>query len=171
MNYYSIGEIAPLSEEIKHLDTATYAKALARFRVATVEVAVINSQNQLLLLKRKQDPGKGLWWVCGTKLIGPETIMEGAHRAVKNELGLEISLGRFIDLNLSQCINWAPSETAPYGEFNQHNIVAVKISDEEEKIISVRDVEHQDWKFVDIETLSSEYLEPLREITTCIKGC
>lgn len=168
MKIYSIGKIIPLPEDIAYLDNGVYAKALARFRVVTVEIAVVNTRNQVLLVKRKQDPGKGIWWICGTKLTGPETVLEAAVRALENELGLDVSIDRFIDLNLIQFVNWAPSKTAPYGEYNQHNVLAIKITHKEECAITIRGYEHSVYQFADIDRRDN-YIEPLIDILEKLK--
>lgn len=58
LKHFVISKALLLPEEIRNLPFDQYKNAIARFRVATVEVAVLTPDNKLLLLKRKQDPGQ-----------------------------------------------------------------------------------------------------------------
>lgn len=162
-----MGEAPDLPESVRNLPAEEYGRALARFRVATVEVAVIRPDGQLLLMKRKQDPGRGQWWVCGTKLISAESLFQGASRLLQDELNLNIDQERITDLNLSQFIDWPPSQTTPFGEHDQHNIALIKITPKEAEKIQLREHEHSDFQWIppsEIVQNKENFLEPLVDL-------
>lgn len=163
-----MGFIPELPEHIRYLDNDCYGKGLARFRVATIEVAVVNKNNEILICKRKEPPLVGGWWLCGTKLIGPENLEDGAIRALKNEISLIVDANRIINTGLLQFINWPVTKTAPFAEFNQHNVVFVKITEDEEKNIKLRGHEHEEYKFVSLNN-QAELIDPLKEIFEKLK--
>lgn len=59
-------------------------------RVVTVDVLFLNGQDQLLMVKRGRDPGKGLWALPGGYLDWDERVVEGALRELAEETGLEL---------------------------------------------------------------------------------
>ena len=58
--------------------------------------AVVLRDNQVLLVQRGRDPGKGSWGLPGGMLELGETLAEGAHREVMEECGVEIEIGPLV---------------------------------------------------------------------------
>ena len=54
-----------------------------------VGVAIVRD-GQILLVKRRNEPGKGLWAVPGGKVEYGETLRDAAAREVKEETGLDV---------------------------------------------------------------------------------
>lgn len=57
---------------------------------------VIVRDGKILLIKRRNEPGKGLWAVPGGKVEYGETLRDAAVREVKEETGLDIVVGPLI---------------------------------------------------------------------------
>lgn len=60
-----------------------------------VGVAVV-SRRRVLLVRRGRDPGRGLWAVPGGKVELGEPLVAAARREVKEETGLEVSVGEVV---------------------------------------------------------------------------
>ena len=58
--------------------------------------AVVLRDNQVLLVQRGRDPGKGSWGLPGGMLELGETLAEGACREVMEECGVEIEIGPLV---------------------------------------------------------------------------
>ncbi|HEX5695641.1 MAG TPA: NUDIX hydrolase [Acidimicrobiia bacterium] len=60
-----------------------------------VGVAVID-QGRILLVRRANDPGRGLWAVPGGKVDVGESLKEAAAREVREETGLLVEVGELV---------------------------------------------------------------------------
>ncbi|NKB43313.1 MAG: NUDIX domain-containing protein [Alphaproteobacteria bacterium] len=63
-----------------------------------VGVVVINKDEQVLLIRRGQEPNKGLWTIPGGRQEPGETLFETAHREILEETGVSISEPVLIDV-------------------------------------------------------------------------
>ena len=63
-----------------------------------VGVVVLNSDNEVLLIRRGQAPNKGLWTIPGGRQEPGETLFETAHREIEEETGVSISDPVLIDV-------------------------------------------------------------------------
>ncbi|HUT69582.1 MAG TPA: NUDIX hydrolase [Desulfatiglandales bacterium] len=52
--------------------------------------AVVFKENKVLLIKRENSPGKGLWAIPGGRVQLGETIQEAAEREIREETGVVI---------------------------------------------------------------------------------
>lgn len=60
--------------------------------------AVIIRNGKILIVKRGAEPGKGKWSVPGGLVELGETVEQTVIREVKEECGLEVEVGRLIDV-------------------------------------------------------------------------
>jgi len=51
---------------------------------------VVDQQQHILLLKRRNEPAKGLWWVPGGRVHMGETRIAAAVRKLREECGLDV---------------------------------------------------------------------------------
>ena len=63
--------------------------------VVGVGVVLVDEDN-LLLIKRGRDPGRGLWAVPGGKVRVGERLVEGARRETREETGLDVEIGEVV---------------------------------------------------------------------------
>lgn len=65
-------------------------------RVAVGVVVVKN--RSVLLVKRGQDPGRGLWSVPGGLIELGETLEDAARREVREETGIDVRIEKLLDV-------------------------------------------------------------------------
>ena len=58
--------------------------------------AVVVHDGQLLLVRRGQEPGKGLWSVPGGRVEAGESLAEACVREVREETGLDVVAGEVV---------------------------------------------------------------------------
>ena len=59
---------------------------------------LIHQDDRFLLLLRRNEPAKGLWWTPGGRLLKDELLVDAAHRKAKEELGIEVILEKQIGI-------------------------------------------------------------------------
>lgn len=88
-------EAFPRDTTEKRLPDEIYSRALDRFIISTLDIAVFNPAGELFLGKRAWEPAKDLFWIIGGARNRGESFEETAQRLCKAELGLEIDPQRF----------------------------------------------------------------------------
>jgi colanic acid biosynthesis protein WcaH len=71
------------------IPAADYKKFLEQMPVVCIDAIIMNNKGQYLLIKRKNEPLKGDYWVPGGRLLKNETLNDAVLRKVKEELGIE----------------------------------------------------------------------------------
>jgi len=66
--------------------------------VVAVAALIINEKGEILLIKRKAEPGKGLWSIPGGVVELGENLHDALVREVKEETGLDIKPLSFLDV-------------------------------------------------------------------------
>ena len=105
-----------------------------------VGVAVID-EDRILLVKRGEEPGKGLWAVPGGKVRFGELLTEAAIREVLEETGLSVRLGDVI---------WAGENISEFG----HMIIIDFLGSRESGVVSAAD-DAADAQWVDLSAARS----------------
>lgn len=85
----------------------------------TAVVAIINYQNKILIGKKKSDSEKflsGLWHIPGETIIWNETDERALKRGMKEETGLNITVGKYIGSSVTPT---SKSEARWYECFSQ----------------------------------------------------
>ncbi len=80
------------------LEKHFYEKIRKHMPTACVDLLVTNDQGQYLVALRKEAPAQGLWWFPGGRIYKGETIEHTALRKGKEELGVDLELGKFISI-------------------------------------------------------------------------
>jgi 8-oxo-dGTP diphosphatase len=60
--------------------------------------AVVVRDNSLLMVKRAQEPARGLWSIPGGRLQRGEYLTDAVRREVKEETGLDVEVGDLLGL-------------------------------------------------------------------------
>ena len=77
------------------IPSSLYEQIIASIPIPNVE-AMIVKDDSLLFLKRKNSPAKGKWGFPGGRMWKDETFKETLLRNVKEEIGLDLEVVRFI---------------------------------------------------------------------------
>ncbi len=91
--------------------------AVRNFPVCCVD-AVIHHRGRVLLVRRKEAPMRGLWWLPGGRLFKNERLEDAARRKAREEVGLDVEVVQrigFYEL-------WFPTGPAPNLADGYHNI-------------------------------------------------
>lgn len=72
-----------------------YRQFIGNLPLACVDILVRRGA-QYLLIRRKDEPLKGQWWVPGGRILKGETAKEAAARKLKAETGIETSDFKFV---------------------------------------------------------------------------
>jgi colanic acid biosynthesis protein WcaH len=65
-----------------------YRKIVALVPIVCVDLLVVDRDGRVLLLKRRDEPAKGLWWFPGGRVHLGETRGQSALRKLEEECGL-----------------------------------------------------------------------------------
>jgi len=71
------------------IPAADYKKFLEQMPVVCIDAIIMNNKGQYLLIKRKNEPLKGDYWVPGGRVLKNETLNDAVLRKVKEELGID----------------------------------------------------------------------------------
>lgn len=71
------------------IPAADYKTFLEQMPVVCIDAIIMNNKGQYLLIKRKNEPLKGDYWVPGGRLLKNETLNDAVLRKVKEELGID----------------------------------------------------------------------------------
>ena len=72
-----------------------YYQILDSLPIACVDIAIV-SDGAVLMVKRKDAPARGQWWVPGGRVLKGEMMKETALRKAKEEVGIECHVGPII---------------------------------------------------------------------------
>lgn len=78
-----------MKKRTKRIPHSLYKKMVDMLPVACVDVIVIH-KGKYLLVKRKNEPEKGKWWLPGGRILKGEKLIEAVERKIKEELGIKI---------------------------------------------------------------------------------
>jgi len=72
-----------------------FHQILEHVPIACVDVAIV-ARGAVLLVKRRDLPAKGEWWVPGGRVLKGERMKEAALRKAHDEVGIECHLGPIV---------------------------------------------------------------------------
>ena len=121
-----------------------YKKIIEVLPILCVDVVVRSKNGQCLLIKRANEPLKGVWWVIGGRVMKGETLEQAAVRKVREEAGMNVCsvkpIGYYEDV----------SEMNPLGLSSPQHSVSVVFSARFDDHQQVRlDSQSTEWKYSD----------------------
>lgn len=91
--------------------------AVRNFPICCVDV-VVHHRGRALLIRRKEEPAGGLWWLPGGRLFKNERLDAAARRKAREETGLDVDVVR----RIGTYETWFPTGPAPRLTDGYHNI-------------------------------------------------
>lgn len=74
------------------LTLSEYSEVVRKIPILCVDGVIRNEKGQYLLVKRKNEPFKGQWWVPRGRVLKGETIEEAFRRKMMEELGIAVKI-------------------------------------------------------------------------------
>ena len=74
------------------LSDSDYKKIMESMPVVCIDCLVRNDEGKFLLVKRKNEPLKGEYWVPGGRLLKHERLETAVHRKMREELGIDVKI-------------------------------------------------------------------------------
>ena len=114
-------------------DDDLFIKVHENLPIVCVDIIIINSRKEFLLVKRKVEPVMNQWWFIGGRVLKNESLVLAAHRKVYEETGLHI---KSVEKIVSGCELFFDKD--PFGHMNGTHSIATcfvaKLMQEEGKI-------------------------------------
>ena len=76
------------------IEKSLYMDILRNMPIPTVDILFLNSQNQILLGKRNNEPLMGVYYIPGGRVNKREISLDTARRKAKEELGIDVDIAR-----------------------------------------------------------------------------
>ena len=74
------------------LSDEDYKKVMETMPVVCIDCVVRNDKGEYLLVKRKNEPLQGEYWVPGGRLLRNERLEQAVHRKMREEIGIEVEI-------------------------------------------------------------------------------
>lgn len=78
------------------IETKIYKQIVKSVPILAVDCIVINGHNKYLLLKRRNEPLRGQWWVPGGRVLRKEKVKHAVVRKCLEELGSLVHIIEFV---------------------------------------------------------------------------
>ena len=74
------------------LDKQTFSFLIKHSPLISIDLIIINGNEEILLGKRKNNPAKGYWFVPGGRIFKDEKLSNAFERISENELGIKVNM-------------------------------------------------------------------------------
>lgn len=122
------------------IEPEEYREILERTPIPCVD-AVVVMDGKFVLIRRKDEPAKGQWWLPGGRVYKNELMEDAIKRKVKEELGIAVTIVK--QLGADETI----FDTGPFG-FGVHSVNVFFLAEPLEKHITV-DSHHSAYRLFD----------------------
>lgn len=126
-----------------------YTTIVEYIPIPTVDLLFLNSQNQLLLAKRTNEPLKWVYYLPGGRVFKWERSIDTAQRKAQEELWINIDTGKLRFIGVYDDI----FENSAFENISTHCIpvtYAYRLTLEEEWTLRLGDAQHSDFRFFDL---------------------
>ena len=81
---------------MSQINQILYNQILENMPIICVDGVLINNKNEILFLKRENEPAKKEWWFPGGRLLKNERLEHAIIRKVKEETNLDVEVIKYI---------------------------------------------------------------------------
>lgn len=81
-----------------HISDDLYKQMLLNLPILCVDLIIQNSKGEYLLVKRDNEPVKGLWWIPGGRVIKNDDVYVSAQKKCMQEIGVDINDWRVVGI-------------------------------------------------------------------------
>ena len=80
------------------LPTSTFYTVVQHAPLVSIDLVILNQDNQILVGKRRNNPAKGVYFVPGARVLKNESLPTALQRVSKFELDLELKKVKFLGI-------------------------------------------------------------------------
>lgn len=123
-----------------YVELEEYKNMLNKLPIPCIDIVILNEKNEILLLKRDNEPALNEWWVPGGRIHKNESFKCAALRKAKEELGL--------DAEFVQMLGFGETifDIGPFEDITTHTVNAYALLKADITKITI-DSLHSDYKF------------------------
>lgn len=119
-----------------------YLRMIAALPILCVDIDIMNTAGEHLLIKRVNEPLKDRWWLVGGRVLKGEQAQDAAIRKLDQELGASVTglhaVGYFEALH----------QKHPFGEETPYHALSIVFAAQIEKNQTINlDAQSSEWKF------------------------
>jgi len=94
---------------MSQIDQELYNEILTNMPIICVDGVLKNDKDEILFLKRNNEPEKGKWWFPGGRVLKNEKLKDAIVRKVKEETNLDVIVYKYLGVTETMF------ETGPFG--------------------------------------------------------
>lgn len=143
------------------IEKELYKDILTHIPIPTVDILFVNSQGELLLGKRNNEPLMWVYYIPGGRVNKWERSLDAAHRKAQEELGMDIDISRLQFVWVYDDI----FENSAFEDISTHCIPVTylySLSPGEESELSLGDSQHSDLRFFSLDDPSLHEMVKMR---------
>ncbi|MBC7504070.1 NUDIX domain-containing protein [Candidatus Gracilibacteria bacterium] len=143
------------------IEKSLYTDILRNMPIPTVDILFLNSQNQILLGKRNNEPLMGIYYIPGGRVNKGERSLDATKRKVFEELGINIDISRLQFVGVYDDI----FENSAFDDITTHCIPVTylyQLNSYEELELSLGDAQHSDLQFFSLDDPSLHEMVQMR---------
>ena len=74
-----------------YIKSELYQKIHNYLPIVCVDIVIKTPGNEFLMVKRKENPARGKWWIVGGRVFKNESLESAARRKVQDEIGIVVN--------------------------------------------------------------------------------
>jgi len=135
------------------LDKETFRTVVRSTPLISIDLVIMNSQQQALLGLRTNRPAQGYWFVPGGRILKDESMAEAFRRLSQAELGISAEIG---DAQFLGVYEHFYTDNFSGTDFPTHYVVLGYRLIMDLELDALPDAQHQQYRWCDVDALMSD---------------